>query len=638
MARVLSSLLVVLALVSCAPKVNVERVSAESTLLRERQSVLTGHGLSEQSRLCLRLHDLERSYVREPVPTANRILWLAETDRDGPWRIAAAEMMLDTAEKRAGTVRDDPSLFLAAAYIAWGQLAYDLKERKVALDGRTEFAADLYNRATARFVSLTSDDWSATDEPTRYDGEGGVYTVTAIRGAAAAKDEELWDPEFFDWFKPTVEFQVEGMRNHHRFDGFGATLLAFAENDAERDESDPYKPPEGISYPATAVLRFSGGDPLLGGAAEVRLELFNTMTASFTTVAGRDVPLSHDHTVPVAYVYGLSKLGKEGNRGLTEIEEQLGRLGIYMKQPYDPARVPILFVHGLRSSPITWRDVQNDLRADPEIQRRCQMWTFLYPTGLPFPTAAAKLREELNEMLRVWDPEGDDPGPRNIIVIGHSMGGLLARGLVQDMTDDELIEVVYGRPLSKIEVSDETREVLDDIFYYDVHPDVKRVIFVASPLKGASLAETWLGRFGSSLIELPPDMLRASLELAKYRPEEGWWHEGSKGSVPTSIQTLRPDAPTLAVYNTRPIAVPHHTIIGIKDGGDPTRGGDGVVEYWSASVPTAESELIVKSGHNAHGHPLAIEEMRRIIRKHLKQIDAARAAETAQAAAVSADD
>ncbi|MEM1185141.1 MAG: alpha/beta fold hydrolase [Planctomycetota bacterium] len=624
MARVLMVLLLAAVVCGCAPNVNVERVRAESTLLQDRKSVLTGHGLSERSQICLRLLDLEKSYTNEPVPTARAIFWRSRSDPGGLWRIAASEMMLGTAESYAGTVRDDASLFLASAYFAWEQLRYDLSVRDVALDGRTEFAADLYNRAVARFVSLTNEDWTDREEPVMYEGDGGTYRVTAIQGEGALEDDTLWDPNFFDWFKPTEEFQVEGMRNHHRFDGFGATLLAYAENDEERSASDPYKPPEGISYPATAVLRFDGDDPTGGGVSDVQLELFNTMTASRTVLERHAVPLSTDHTIPLAYVYGLSELGKVGTRGLTEVEDELDKLGVYMKQPYDPDRIPVLLVHGLRSSPITWRDVQNDLRADPVIQKRCQIWAFLYPTGLPFPTVAARLRASLNEVLEHWDPEGDDPGPREIIVIGHSMGGLIARGLVQDMGDD-LISAVYDRTLDEMELSDETSELLEQVFYYDAHPDVKRVVFVASPLKGAELATNWLGRLGSSLVELPEALVRASKELSKYRPEEGWWHEGGKGSIPTSIQTLRPDAPALAVYNAKPIDVPHHTIIGIKDGGPPEEGSDGVVAYWSASVPSAQSELIVKSGHNAHNHPLAIQEMRRIIRLHIDEVDARRA-------------
>jgi pimeloyl-ACP methyl ester carboxylesterase len=613
-------LLGALLLTGCAPSVSVDRVPAASTLERDRRSVLTGDGLSEVARIALRVLDLEESYRDDPIPTMLLIRDRAIREPDGSWRMAAAEMALDQAERaRARTAlgrwRGDPALYLTAAELAWRQLGHDFERRALVLDGYTEHAADLYNRAVAEFVSLTNDHWTGSSEPVVYEGPLGVYRVTAVHGDG----DVLWDPARFDWFRPTEGYRIEGMRNHHRFDGFGATLLAFRENRPGRADEDPFMPPEGESYPATGVLRFDEVSP---GAMDVRVELFNTLSADRTEVAGRAVPLSRDHTVPVAYLFSLTELGEEGLKGLFEVEDYLDRLGIYMHQPYDPERVPVLFVHGLRSSPITWRDVLNDLLADEEIRRRCQFWMFLYPTGLPFPTAAADLRRELTWVRDYYDPIRTDPGPRDMLVIGHSMGGLISRGLVQDMRDDTLFESVYGRPLGEMELSASTTDLMQRIFYYGPDADVRRVVFVASPLKGATLAQSWLGRLGSSLVELPERLVRVTEELEAYEPEGGWWHGRSGNPLPTSIETLRPDAPTFAVYNSRPIVVPHHTIIGVQDGGTPSEGSDGVVPYWSASVESAESELIVRSGHNAHAEALAIREMRRIIRLHLDEIDA----------------
>ncbi len=617
MARVMVVVMALL-LVACAPKVTVERTRASATLLRDRQSVLTGSGLSETSRLCLRMLDLEKAYAREPVPTLNLIRERGRVEPDGVWTIAAAEMALDTAEQSAKRGRDraDISLFLASALFAWDQLQWDLRDRAVALDGRTEFAADIYNRAVARFVSLTNEDWTGGEEPAVYDGLGGVFRVRATVG----DNQILWDPAQFDWFTPTEELKVEGMRNHHRFDAFGATLLGFAENKPGRAAVDPFMPPEGLSYPATAVLRFGETTRSLSYAVDVELELFNTLGAETTEVAGRTVPLSSDHTVPVGYLFGLTELGKEGVAGLTRPDRYLERVGIYMHQPYDPDRIPVLFVHGLRSSPITWRDTLNDLMADLEIRRRCQFWMFLYPTGLPFPAAAAELRQALKEVRDYYDPLRTDPGMREMLVIGHSMGGLITRAVVQD-GGDELFTAIHGRPLAEMELTDETRALLENLFYVERDPDITRVVFIASPLQGADLAKGFVARMGRGLVKLPEAFVNASRELRGYRPEQGWWHGDQDDPVPTSIDELRPDSPTIAEYTATPIEIPHHTIIGIEGDGDPREGSDGVVAYWSASVPTAESEVIVRSGHNAHEHPLAIRELRRIILKHLNSAE-----------------
>jgi len=61
-----------------------------------------------------------------------------------------------------------------------------------------------------------------------------------------------------------------------------------------------------------------------------------------------------------------------------------------------------------------------------------------------------------------------------------------------------------------------------------------------------------------------------------------------------------------------------HSIIAIDGDEEPPSGNDGVVEYKSAYQEGVESEYIVRSGHSCQGHPLTIEEVRRILLEHLK--------------------
>ncbi|MDO4558483.1 MAG: hypothetical protein Q4C47_05920, partial [Planctomycetia bacterium] len=67
-----------------------------------------------------------------------------------------------------------------------------------------------------------------------------------------------------------------------------------------------------------------------------------------------------------------------------------GRIaGLYMVQPYEPGRIPVVMIHGLWSSPMTWIQMFNDLHADPVIRDRYQFWFYLYPTALPYWSSAA---------------------------------------------------------------------------------------------------------------------------------------------------------------------------------------------------------------------------------------------------------
>ena len=85
---------------------------------------------------------------------------------------------------------------------------------------------------------------------------------------------------------------------------------------------------------------------------------------------------------------------------------------------------------------------------------------------------------------------------------------------------------------------------------------------------------------------------------------------------------MSPSNPLLQTLATMPVApgVKAHSIIAIDGDDEPPKGDDGVVEYKSAHQEGVESEYIVRSGHSCQGHPLTIEEVRRILLEHLKSI------------------
>ena len=91
-----------------------------------------------------------------------------------------------------------------------------------------------------------------------------------------------------------------------------------------------------------------------------------------------------------------------------------------MLEPYDPQKIPVLLVHGLWSSPITWMEMFNELRSFPELHAEYQFWFYLYPTGQPFWHSAAQLREDLEHLRRVLDPQRQSPALDQLVLVGHS--------------------------------------------------------------------------------------------------------------------------------------------------------------------------------------------------------------------------
>ena len=178
-------------------------------------------------------------------------------------------------------------------------------------------------------------------------------------------------------------------------------LIAVRANHKEESPAERYYPP-GLCFPVTAFLRVEEQTPRAGRADVYRctLELYDPLFSSDIAVCNRLVPLETDLTIPLAYFLDNPAFKEKdlATIGLLNPNKAQGIKGLYMVEPYDPNRIPVVMVHGLWSSPTTWMEMFNDLRAFPEIRNRFQFWFFLYPTGQPFWVSAAQLRDTLAEV------------------------------------------------------------------------------------------------------------------------------------------------------------------------------------------------------------------------------------------------
>ena len=149
--------------------------------------------------------------------------------------------------------------------------------------------------------------------------------------------------------------------------------------------------------------------------------------------AGRDLLLETDMTCsPTSSMRRASSIvGRE--KGLLRPEEMFEFVptesptrertlqGLYMLEPYDPKKIPVVMTHGLGSSPTTWLEMYNALRNAPDIQNAYQFWFYFYPTGQPFWASAAQLRTELSRLRETVDPARSEPARSNC-ACRHSMG------------------------------------------------------------------------------------------------------------------------------------------------------------------------------------------------------------------------
>ncbi len=298
------------------------------------------------------------------------------------------------------------------------------------------------------------------------------------------------------------------------------------------------------------------------------------------------------------------------------------RTGLHMLQAYHPNKIPVVMVHGLMSTPETWVDMFNDLVGDRRIRRDYQFWFFIYPTGLPIVYSASILRRDLLEMREQFDPMHTNPRFDHMVVVGHSLGGLLTRLIAQD-SGTFYWDNVFAKPIDKVSLSQSDKEFLQDIFFFEPLPFVDRVVFIATPHRGSKLADKWFARIGAGFVSLPTNiedvggdiMAEDTAELA-FDPKE------FSRRVPNSIDLLSPTSRFIATMQKVPLdtTIPYHSLIGVRKATTGPGSSDGVVAYESSHLDFVVSEKLVPSGHSAHRHPLAIAEVKRILKLHADEI------------------
>jgi pimeloyl-ACP methyl ester carboxylesterase len=373
-------------------------------------------------------------------------------------------------------------------------------------------------------------------------------------------------------------------------------------------------------FPATLFLRVPADLKAWSeGRLTVSLELISTFDYRSVEVAGREIRLESDTTAPLAYGLNDASLWKLDLAQFFSAEERV-RSGVYLSQPYQPGLVPVVFVHGTASSPIWWAEMWNTLRTDSVLREHFQFWYFVYPTGKPLSQSANRLREELSRKIQQLDPDGKDPALRQMVVIGHSQGGLLTKLAVTD-SGDRLWHTVSTNDFAKIEVDPEIRGVLQTNFFFKPLPFIERVVFISTPHRGSYMATSLVRKLAHMFMNLPQTVVNSPGTLAQLREQLNLPKE-VRAVVPTSLDGMSPKNKWLLELAEIPPApgVKAHSSVAVK-GRDtpPPAGGDGVVKYTSARVPYVESEFVVSSSHSCQGKPAAIEEVRRILLLHMSE-------------------
>ena len=388
--------------------------------------------------------------------------------------------------------------------------------------------------------------------------------------------------------------------------GLGAPMVAIG-RDVDFTAYDEFALGEQVYYGMTVLVHFDGRD--------CDIELINPLMAETVTFDDHVYPLAADFQAPLALSLAELNPRKRELDKMFKAKNYRGKSRLARLQIYDPRKIPVLFIHGLSNSPATWMPMIEYLRSDETIRERYQFWAFSYPSGQAFPVPAATLRRLLDQIDERY------PDHKDMVVIGHSMGGQIASLLTAD-SGMVLWDQLFDRPPDEMGFSDETRIALGETLIFEPRPNISRVIYASASHRGSKKATNFFGRLGSRLIgDALEETVVTREALAAVRPGS----TGKKGKhLPNSIHLLEPGNPLLAKVNTLPLDpdIPYHSIIGDRGKGgnlDQTKpmSTDGIVPYWSSHLDGAESELVIPSGHWTILHPQGMAEVKRILHLHL---------------------
>jgi hypothetical protein len=200
------------------------------------------------------------------------------------------------------------------------------------------------------------------------------------------------------------------------------------------------------------------------------------------------------------------------------------------------------------------------------------------------------------------------------------MGGLISKLMVSHSGED-VWNSVANLPLERVATDERTRANLAERLYFDPHPLVDRVVFVATPHQGSALAGRAVGKIAGSLVSESDPAYEQIM-----RDNVNGFKASVSRRMPTSIDLLNPNQPFLETIGRLRVSsrVGLHSIIGNGVPLPGAGGSDGIVSVESARHPGVASELYVHASHSGILRNMqTVEEIKRILRLHAASAGAA---------------
>jgi hypothetical protein len=414
----------------------------------------------------------------------------------------------------------------------------------------------------------------------------------------------------FEFVVPTDAFQIKNLKQSAFIDGVGTPLAGKFRGVSYRPNE--FKTADDLWLPLTATVQFGSRGP---SQREAIFSVYDRQNVETVQLGTRREPLAGDFSTPFAVrAYELNKenMLTLGILGFLRGDRFFERTGLYPVGIPQRDKIPVIFVHGLISDPNDWRFLHNALLADPKIRERYQFWAFFYPTSMAVSWSSTLFRRELQRVRDQMNPGGHNPKFNQMILIGHSMGGLISRLQISG-SGENVYRQYFTKPVDKLRLASSDRAMMKDMFFFSPNPDISEVIFICVPHQGSELATNWIGRIGRALAKLPITVIKTTSNILTFNADAIAADVSVKPG--TSIDSLSPGGKFARTLKQMPMdpRVTKYSIIGNRGKGGPVeKSSDGVVPYWSSHIDGVP-ETIIPSSHSGLEYPGCAIKVREIL-------------------------
>lgn len=493
-----------------------------------------------------------------------------------------------------------------------------LKKRGLSVEERSRIVAD-YNHNAYMLIRRYRENFllARKKNNAQYMPPGVVFRQDAYDSAIPLRD-------IYEDMVPSSEVRIENLKEHYTEPGLGVPLVGVIPADKAALAGKKYTiSTRGTVQELTAVFEMpeKAGSPVV-------VRLIPRARRETYRLGGMTYPLAADISAPIEVYWNLTGVKKDRILGMLRPQKLRDTTGLSCMDSYNPEKIPVILAHGLMSSAGTFDNLVNRLLADHEIREHYQFWYFNYPTGVAWTISASHYREALTKVRHQVDPKRRNKNWDNMVVLGHSMGGLITH--YSQCTEPWLL--LRDRKPGKIDMSRYmsaryidtplpfTKRITNlQRDYYFRPVTAGQVIYLATPHRGAPMAQYSITGWLMDLVELPQTVVAEVLSIATLSENSLLFSPGRMTELFTSGDQLSPKSYSICGLRGLQVRnVPTHSVIGDRGHNNSPRSSDGVVPYWSSHIPWG-SETIVPSDHSVQDDPKTAEDLKRVLKEHLRR-------------------